>query len=56
MLSVICALPAGTPNCAEITGSAGRYISIDSGISMASRPRINTILNDECGLVVTEFS
>jgi hypothetical protein len=29
---------------------------MDSGINMASRPRMNTILNDECGLVVTEFS
>jgi hypothetical protein len=28
-------------------------MSIESGISMASRPRIKTMLNDECGLVVT---
>jgi hypothetical protein len=39
-----------------MTGSAGRYISMDNGISMASRPRMKTILKDECGLVVTEFS
>lgn len=55
-VKVICVLPAGTPNCAEITGSAGRYISIDSGINMASRPRIKTIANDECCRVVTTGS
>lgn len=55
VLRVICALPAGTPNCCEITGSAGRYISIESGISMARRPRINTILNDDGCLDVTSY-
>ncbi|BCA38944.1 hypothetical protein KATP_14660 [Kluyvera ascorbata] len=55
MLRVICALPAGTPNCSEMTGSAGRYISIDNGINMARRPRINTIFNDERGLDVTIY-
>jgi hypothetical protein len=31
-------------------------MSIDSGISMARRPRIKTMLIDECGLVVTVCS
>ena len=28
MLSVICALPAGTPNCAEMTGSGSAVYGI----------------------------